>query len=394
MVLNKTNKIFFLVLLNLSALGCVEPFELETEVFESALVIEATITNELKHQQVKLSRTYRLEEDVSPKESNARVTVIDDAQNEFLFEETNPGIYTSLSPFQALPQRIYSLHIETEDGRTYSSQPAALVTGGKITDLYATRTQNSRGEDGIALLVNSVNESGSEDYYRYEYEETFEIFAPIKKGFDLILEDNELVLVEKTKEEYRCFKTFESQEVVLANTTSLTEDRLEGFLVRFIQQGNPIISHRYSALVRQYAVSQEVYIFYETLKELSQSESLFSQTQPGFLNGNIFSEENPEEEKVLGYFSVSQVTEKRVFFSFEDFFSEDEDRPSYISDLCPVSEPLPQEPKLKEMIRSGNAKFYERVPVGFIPPFYRVVRAECVDCTLTGTNKVPEFWEE
>ena len=393
MALNRTYKIIFLILLNVSLHGCVEPFELETDVFESALVVEATITDELKHQEVKLTRTYRLEEDAPSSESNALVRVVDDAQNEYNFEESSPGIYTSITPFQALPQRIYTLFIEAEDGRTYSSEPAALVTGGEITDLYATRTENSEGEDGIALLINNVNKSGSEDYYRYEYEETFEIFAPVKKDLDLILENNELVLVEKTKEEYRCFKTLESQEIVLASTATLSEDRLEGFLVRFIQQGNPIISHRYSILVEQYAVSREVYTFYETLEELSQSESLFSQTQPGFLSGNLFSEENPEE-KVLGYFSVSEVSTERTFFSFQDFFNDSEDRPSYISDYCPVSEPYPQKPALKEMIRSGNAKFYERIPVGLSPPFYRVVRAECVDCTLTGTNKVPEFWEE
>ena len=389
MILKKINKNLLLLIISLSVVGCVEPFEMESDVFESALVIEATITDELKHQEVQLSRTYRLEEDAPAAESGAAVRVVDDMQNEYLFEEVSPGNYVSISEFKALPERLYSLKIETVDGRNYSSQPAALVTGGEITDLYATRTENSKGEDGIALLINSINESGSENYYRYEYEETFKIFAPFKKSMDLAIVNDEVVLVEKTKEEYRCFKTLESQEIVLANTATLNEDRLDGFLVRFIEKGNPIISTRYSILVKQYAVSREVYNFYKALKELSQSESLFSQTQPGFLSGNLFSEENPEE-KVLGYFSVSEVTTERIFFNFTDFFTEDDEQPSYISDYCPVSDPYFPGPRLKEIIRSGNAKFFGRAP----GPTYKVVRAECVDCTLTGTNKVPEFWKE
>ncbi len=390
MIVNKLNKTLLLLFITLSFIGCVEPFELETDVFESALVVEATITDELKHQQVKLSRTYRLEADAPPIESNARVSVVDDAQNEFLFKETSPGIYSSIAEFEALPQRLYIIKIETADGRSYSSQPAALVTGGEITDLYATRTENARGEDGIALLINSQNASGSTNYYRYEYEETFEIFSPYKKLMDFSLANDTITLVEKEKEEYRCFKTLESQEIVLASTATLNENRLDNYLVRFIEKGNPIVSNRYSILVQQYAVSREVYNFYEALKELSQSESLFSQTQPGFLNGNLFSEENPEEEKVLGFFSVSGVTSRRIFFSFSDFFDDDEEQPSYISDYCPVSDPYPPGPELEALIRSGNIKFFGRQP----GPIYTVVRAECVDCTLTGTNKVPEFWEE
>ena len=40
--------------------GCTEPYVLQTSNFEEALVIEATLTNEFKKQQIKLSKTYRL----------------------------------------------------------------------------------------------------------------------------------------------------------------------------------------------------------------------------------------------------------------------------------------------------------------------------------------------
>ena len=56
------NKIKYLVVF-LMLISCVEPFEIKTIDFESALVVEATITDELKNHVVKLSRAFKLEED-------------------------------------------------------------------------------------------------------------------------------------------------------------------------------------------------------------------------------------------------------------------------------------------------------------------------------------------
>jgi len=39
--------------------SCIEPFEFETIDFEDTLVIEATITNELKYHEINLTRTFK-----------------------------------------------------------------------------------------------------------------------------------------------------------------------------------------------------------------------------------------------------------------------------------------------------------------------------------------------
>ena len=83
--------------------SCVEEFEPETEIFESALIVEATITNEEKRQQVLVSRTFRLEEDGPTPESSAVVRITDDQQGNYTFDEVEPGTYLSTEPFRALP---------------------------------------------------------------------------------------------------------------------------------------------------------------------------------------------------------------------------------------------------------------------------------------------------
>lgn len=45
--------------------GCTETYPLLTNTYEEALVVEATITNELKNQEIKITKTSRLEDENS-----------------------------------------------------------------------------------------------------------------------------------------------------------------------------------------------------------------------------------------------------------------------------------------------------------------------------------------
>jgi hypothetical protein len=97
--------------------GCVEEIDFEIETFESALVIEATITNENKNQEILLSRTYQTEDDGPPPERNASVEILAGGSS-YVFEELEPGRYVSTFPFSAQPSIDYILSITTSNGRT------------------------------------------------------------------------------------------------------------------------------------------------------------------------------------------------------------------------------------------------------------------------------------
>lgn len=55
-------KISVFLLLSLAITSCTEQYAFKTTDFESALVVEGTITNELKNQTIKVSQVYQLEE--------------------------------------------------------------------------------------------------------------------------------------------------------------------------------------------------------------------------------------------------------------------------------------------------------------------------------------------
>src|SRR5690606_25780436 len=128
--------------------------------------------------------------------------------------------------------------------------------------------------------------------------------------------------------------------------------------------------------------------YYQSLKELSESESLFSQIQPGLLTGNMVSLDNPEEY-VLGFFSVASVTERRVFFNYEDFYNPGEYRRPFFTDPCSMEMPK----DLQTIQFFAESEFY-RLFSHDPATGYIFTEAACVDCTLLGTNEVPEFWED
>lgn len=103
-------KIFLIIVLAFAIYSCTEPYAIQTNTFEDALVIEATITNELKKQEIKITRSYTFEETEPVVETGATVNITDDLGNLYNFEEVN-GKYVSEFEFEAMPNRQYQLFL-------------------------------------------------------------------------------------------------------------------------------------------------------------------------------------------------------------------------------------------------------------------------------------------
>ncbi len=391
-----------LVLLSLG--GCIEAIDVVFEDFESAIVIEATITNKMETQRVFITRSYEFEEEGPESESNADVRVTGGG-NTYVFQESSPGVYLSQQPFAAQPNTQYQLSIQTQDGRSYSSTEMTLTNVTQIDEVRAERITNDFGEEGVAILVDSFDPGGNSVNYRYQFEETYKIIAPFwtPTGLEKVPAAEAEVLcdvrlIPDTESEETCFATDFSNAIIQTNTSDLNEDRVDNFMVRFINRNNYIISHRYSILVRQFVQSNDAFNFYETLNEFSGNDSFFSQTQPGFLVGNISSDTNAEE-KVLGYFDVASVHEQRLFFNYADLFP-GEDLPPYI-DPCAQSSPplatpgLPPRCVLSTQVEENLVRYAGNndSPEQTEGP-YLIVPRVCGDCLEIGSVEVPEFWSE
>lgn len=373
--------------------GCIEPFDFETESFESILVVNATITNEIKSQEIILSRTFRFEEDVPIPEVSAFIRVVEDSGNEYIFQEGEAGHYKSIEEFRAIEGREYQLFIQTSDGNLYVSNTSSLTGISPITDMYPVQMSNDSDEIGIGILVDSFDPEGNSIYYRYEYEETYRFDAPDWVRFDIVSTPEGLrpfELVDRPIEKRICYKTEVSNEILVVDTNSLSEDRIDNFVVRFIKSDDVRISDRYSILVRQFIQSEEANGFYKQLSDFSSSDNLFSQTQPGFIVSNITSENNPDE-KVLGFFDVSSVSEMRIFFNREDIIQNLPIFTLTCERITPEQSQFESDgeflARLTEIVNIGNQIYFEGGDLSLT-----FVDRECGDCTASGESEVPDFW--
>ena len=384
--------------------SCTEPYALQTNNYEEALVIEATITNELKHQEIKITKTYKLEENFPTTVTDAVVILKDNLGNTYDFAEQG-NKYVSVNEFKAEPNRQYQLKIITDDGRSYVSTTEVLTHETSIQNIVPTVT-NVNGVRGVEMVVNSFDPSNSSKYYRYEYEETHKIIAPkwvpVKAEVSPTPSPGVITLVPRTEEAQICFSTKKSDKIILTSTNDLSEDRVI-FPVRFIKDSDYTIANRYSILVKQYVQNLASYTYYKTLKELSGSEGILSQNQPGFFFGNIKSIENPDE-KVIGYFEVSSVSSQRIFFNFEDVFPNQlqpkypykcqsdpllgSDDPEFFFKYCFSSFDLTCSGfTVLSVLSSGSMVYYN-----FGDNKYELYPTPCGDCSSFSSNIRPTFW--
>ncbi|GGG98620.1 hypothetical protein GCM10011416_16020 [Polaribacter pacificus] len=368
--------------------GCTEAYDLKITTIEEALVIEATISNELKYQEIKLSKATALEVEEIIAESNATIEVKDEANNSYSFTETSPGIYTSNIQFSAKINTNYQLFIKTANGDTYESNPTKTTSHSKIEDLTVTLGESLENNNEFRLNVSSFDPNGQSKYYRYTYEETYKIVAPYWSPFDITLNPG-IEIVPRTIQNQICYQTYRSNAIIQTETTNLTEDRVSEFTVRRIPVTDYIASHRYSILVKQYVQSFEAYNYYKLLNKFSNASDLLTQSQPGFFEGNIKAVSEPSK-KVIGFFEIASVSSKRTYFNYKDFYPNGTPN---TPELCGVYSPTLH---LMDALQSGEFTFYDYnpQPSESLPGPYLLVSKGCGDCTVYGTNVKPNFWIE
>lgn len=391
----KIKYVFQLLILTILTIGCTEPYGLQSNNYQSHLVVEATLTNGLKKQEVKLTRTYRLEENEPSIEQNANVKVLGDDGSVYLFSEEG-DTYISNDEFEPLPDVSYHLEIETSNGRRYISSEQKLPTVSNLESVVAVRKTNDLGSEGVEIQANSFDPTSTANFYRFRYEETYKVIAPYWSPNNIrILDNNTIEFYLRDGETRTCYSSNNSQGVTLENTSNYIEDRISNFPIQFIPQTDYKIANRYSIIVYQYIHNATSFEFYKNLKNLSEEGSNLSQIQPGLIPSNITCIQQPNEI-VVGLFDIASISSKRIFFNYEDIFP-DSPPPAYLYE-CEVRSfnPTNFDPlnvndgffALKSYVRSNRLLFYRD-----FGGMYLMVIPYCGNCTSFSSNVIPPFWQ-
>lgn len=396
----------FFILTILILYGCVEEFNYQIDNQNSLLVVEATITDEFKYQEIKLSNTYTSNSGNNSFEKNAIVKIIDQNNNAYNFKELDSGKYKSINKFKAKENLQYKLSITRANGKTYSSKQSKLTGVKEMDSIYTEKGKNEFGIDGAFILVDSYDNTSKSKFYRYEFEETKKIILPNFSNLDLEVVSDvfpyEVRTIPKTYEDRVCYKQTKSLGIIQTSTTNLSEDRVSKFKLNFLPQDDYFLIYGYSILVKQYIQSYEAYSYYKTLSKQSSNSNNFSQIQPGYIEGNVFSATDPNE-KVIGFFEVTSISQKRIFFTYKDLYPNDP-YPRFKLDCNLIAPaiakghyPESNRSPLIEAIRQGDYVFYSTNPDYLTSPTqlgpYLMTPKECSDCRTQGSNIKPDFWQ-
>lgn len=393
--MNKYRNILSLLLFTLA--GCVKPFDFDPLSYEKVLVVDATLTDQPGSHLVKLSYTYPLDTSLSVVLPGAEVWIESESGDRIDFAEELPGHYRSSTNAAGVAGESYRLFITTADERHYESSPEALIPSppiDSIYDQYATlpTVEGDRNVGGIQFFIDSHDFTDQARYFRYEWEDTYKIVTPFPAPYAYdSTAANSLVIREDTI--WTCYRSGSSNRLIYGSTVGNSENRMAEFPVRFVTREEQHLRTQYSLLVRQFAISEDAYLFYKTLTENNEGGgSLFDQ-QTGSVVGNITSMENPEEP-VLGFFEVSGLSEKRTFFRHREF-DEQLGGISFpylclISDDIVISDPDSLNIILNEMYPGSNVYSYSVTPG--TPMQYFIQRLVCTDCSWYASTTKPDFW--
>jgi hypothetical protein len=134
--------------------------------------------------------------------------------------------------------------------------------------------------------------------------------------------------------------------------------------------------------VNQYSLNEDEYLYWQKLQNFSEQVGGLYDMIPSSIPSNVYCTDDPNET-VLGYFSVSASSSKRIFI--KDRFAGLVNQ--YIN--CPADTVYGNGP-----IQNLNNTVWVIITVSMPPPPYRVITYTkgCADCTVRGTTVEPDFW--
>lgn len=379
--------------------SCLEQIDLEQIGTEDLLVVDAMITDQSSVQVVKLSRTVPLNSTNSIRpETDAEVWMEGDDNTRLDFKESKSGIYRTEQKFGAKADVNYRLNILTASGNEYQSVVSKMTPTSPIDSVYAEfesfpTVLNSRG-GFFNFYVDTRSNVNNNKYFRWFWYSAYEVVVPTPSRW-LWTGGNTFVIRERgsindSLQVEICYNYDSIREINVKNLLEGEKQLIRQPINRF-HSDSASLKRRYSILVKQYALSEESYRFWNLIDESTNQGSLFD-IQVGTIQGNIFNTNN-STETVLGYFEVVQEQSVRRFYTPRDFrFTTFREFNPNITD-CSDEKPIVKEVYEIAEFMEANSEYYNLCYFTTFPPAAIFCKIRCSDCTqYANSNKKPDYW--
>lgn len=353
------------------------------------LVVEGFI-NSNGPTNITLSRTNKIDSDSLRHERGATISVEGDDNSINYFVDFGTGLYT-MEQININTAQKYRLHIRTSDGKEYLSDYVPVKTTPPIDTVSW-----QYGNTGVDISASAHDPSKNTRYYNWSYLETWEYHAtyvPTLK-WDMshpTVGPPQVIVTEipYNPSKLVCWKNRPANNIFISSTAKLSEDIVSGFHLLTVPKGSQEISVLYSVVVKEYAITEDAYEFFQKMKKNTEETGSVFDAQPSELKGNIHCISNPTE-MVLGFVYACSEETKRIFIKNSQVPNW-----GYQVDCKPDTVPS-RGLDINQAFGSGLVpiEMLARDPSSGVVTQFIASRQQCVDCTVEGSNQKPVFWPQ
>lgn len=302
--------------------ACVVPYDFEVISEPNALVIDATLTNEVKAHLVKLSFAENLDSTSFRSVSGASVSFIQAGESIRLIEMEG-GIYRTDSSFFGVPGQSYQLEVVLSNGQQFRSEEVTMPRPVEIDSVYGRyinipNDRNERFQNGVQLFLDARSNDTKHHNFRYEFQESYAVDVPFPSKYDFQGTGINFEILERERPLDRCYRKRQQSRTIIATTRNQTENSILELPLRFVNGSLPDLAYDFRFGVRQYAITDDAYQYFRQLRDINESSGSLSDRQLGILQGNIASV-GDTDMTVLGYFEVAGASEVRRTFNYREF---------------------------------------------------------------------------
>lgn len=390
--MTKFRDLFFLFALGL--LGCKKPYNPPaTSTSKSYLIVEGFINTGNDSTVIKISRTVKLTDKiVTNPVLNATVSIEGEQGGSYpLYDISGNGHYNSINGLNLPASQKYRVRIVPAEGGQYISDFVEVKLTPPIDSVGYNVVDTT-----VNLYVNAHDPTNKTRFYLWDYQEAWIFHA--KYASIYVLDPSTGTMVPRTRNQmiYNCFANDKSVNIISTSTQKLSSDVVYQGALTSIPLSSEKMESKYSILVRQYALTQDAYNFYQNMKKNTEQLGSIFDAQPSEISGNIHNTANPAEP-VVGYISATNVQSKRIFIKHADL-------PGNVLPIYPYT--CEQDTALyndktgtnqvQNVLINPPIDYFATSPIvapnGAIIGFLYSTR-ECVDCTLRGKVDIPAFWK-
>jgi Domain of unknown function (DUF4249) len=375
------NRLFTFCIFIILLVSCTTPFNPPAIHGKNQfLTVDGIVRNGQDSTIIMLSRSANLGDSAGPQpELNAQVTIVGQQSDVFPLINLGNGRY-AINQLNLNVNQNYQLQITASNGEHYASDFVPVRQTPPIDSL------NFRGDSsGVTIYVSTHDPLNNTRFYQWDFTQTWEHDSKYNSTIELLPGG---IIVNRPADQQisRCWSSTNSTSILVTSSQGLSQDVVSFFPINVIDNGSVELSVEYSILVRQYALTQEAYQYWQTLKQNTELTGGLFQPQPSSVGGNFHCLTNTSEP-VFGYFSVSSVDSMRIFINASQI--------GFWYYIPPTAECSYFVPPTDSLASYANYPTIYQPFIACNGPVcvYALAFRYCVDCTYYGGSNVkPPYW--